>query len=117
MLYKPLLKAAVLCRREVEKMKDAVNAAASGDGLPTRRIAGDAGREYILQTEDDTKAKAALDAGLLHMQSCAKLHQAASSQRSVACKYIRSFTCISCRRDKLEPNVFQGSPGDCAADC
>ncbi|KAL0021716.1 hypothetical protein WJX79_006455 [Trebouxia sp. C0005] len=49
-------------KREVEKMKDAVNAAASGDGLPTRRIAGDAGREYILQTEDDTKAKAALDA-------------------------------------------------------
>ena len=53
-----------LCRREMEKMKDAVNAAAGGDGVRTRRIAGDAGREYILQTEDDTKAKAALDAGL-----------------------------------------------------
>ena len=69
MWYRPLLKAAVLCRREVEKMKDAVNAAAGGDGVPTRRIAGDAGREYILQMEDETKAKAALDAGLLHMQS------------------------------------------------
>lgn len=45
-------------------MKDAVNAAAGGDGVPTRRIAGDAGREYILQTEEDTKAKAALDAGV-----------------------------------------------------
>lgn len=51
-------------RREMEKMKDAVNAAAGGDGVPTRRIAGDAGREYILQTEEDTKAKAALDAGV-----------------------------------------------------
>ena len=50
-------------RREMEKMKDAVNAAAGGEGIPTRRIAGDAGREYILQTEEDTKAKAALDAG------------------------------------------------------
>lgn len=50
-------------------MKDAVNAAAGGDGVPTRRIAGDAGREYILQMEDDTKAKAALDAGLLHVKS------------------------------------------------
>ena len=47
----------------MEKMKDAVNAAAGGDGIPTRRIAGDAGREYILQTEEDTKAKAALNAG------------------------------------------------------
>ena len=47
----------------MEKMKDAVNAAAGGDGIPTRRIAGDAGREYILQTEEDTKAKAALEAG------------------------------------------------------
>ena len=44
-------------------MKDAVNAAAGGDGIPTRRIAGDAGREYILQTEEDDKAKAALEAG------------------------------------------------------
>ena len=51
------------CRREMEKMKDAVNAAAGGDGISTRRIAGDAGREYILQTEEDTKAKAALEAG------------------------------------------------------
>ena len=50
-------------RREMEKMKDAVNAAAGGEGVPTRRIAGDAGREYILQTEEDTKAKAALEAG------------------------------------------------------
>lgn len=41
--------------------------AAGGDGIPTRRIAGDAGREYILQTEEDTKAKAALDAGLAFM--------------------------------------------------
>ena len=48
----------------MEKMKDAVNAAAGGEGVPTRRIAGDAGREYILQTEEDTKAKAALEAGL-----------------------------------------------------
>lgn len=50
----------------MEKMKDAVNAAAGGDGIPSRRIAGDASREYILQTEDDTKAKAALDAGQLY---------------------------------------------------
>lgn len=39
----------------MEKMKDAVNAAASGEGLSTRRIAGDAGREYVLQTTDDAK--------------------------------------------------------------
>ena len=49
----------------MEKMKDAVNAAAGGDGIPSRRIAGDAGREYILQTEEDTNAKAALEAGAL----------------------------------------------------
>ena len=57
-------------RREMEKMKDAVNAAAGGEGIPTRRIAGDAGREYILQTEEDTKAKAALEAGLMHFMCC-----------------------------------------------
>ena len=51
----------------MEKMKDAVNAAAGGDGIPTRRIAGDAGREYILQTEEDAKAKAALEAGAFPM--------------------------------------------------
>ncbi|KAL3160299.1 hypothetical protein ABBQ38_009690 [Trebouxia sp. C0009 RCD-2024] len=56
-------------KREMEKMKDAVNAAAGGDGVPTRRIAGDAGREYILQTEEDTKAKAALDADKTHSRS------------------------------------------------
>ena len=53
-------------RRDMEKMKDAVNAAAGGEGVPSRRIAGDAGREYILQTQDDTKTKAALDAGQLN---------------------------------------------------
>ena len=51
-------------------MKDAVNAAAGGDGVPTRRIAGDAGREYILQTEEDTKAKAAFEAGLPLSAQC-----------------------------------------------
>lgn len=47
----------------MEKMKDAVNAAASGEGIPTRRIAGDAGREYILQTTDDVKPTDQADAG------------------------------------------------------
>ena len=50
-------------RREMEKMKDAVNAAASGEGIPTRRIAGDAGREYILQTTDDVKHKEDAEGG------------------------------------------------------
>lgn len=50
-------------RREMEKMKDAVNAAASGEGIPTRRIAGDAGREYILQTTDNVKHKEDAEAG------------------------------------------------------
>ena len=50
----------------MEKMKDAVNAAASGEGLPTRRIAGDAGREYILQTTDDVKHTDAPEAGKYH---------------------------------------------------
>lgn len=54
-------------------MKDAVNAAAGGDGIPTRRIAGDAGREYILQTEEDTKAKAAHEAGTF-CHVCVVLH-------------------------------------------
>lgn len=50
----------------MEKMKDAVNAAASGEGVPTRRIAGDAGREYILQTTDDVKHADAPEAGKYH---------------------------------------------------
>ena len=47
----------------MKKMKDDVNAAASGEGIPTRRIAGDAGREYVLQTTDDLKHKEETDAG------------------------------------------------------
>ena len=68
----------------MEKMKDAVNAAAGGEGIPTRRIAGDAGREYILQTEEDTKAKAALEAGLvLHLWCCMSVMHPACNKPSL----------------------------------
>ena len=37
------------CRRKIEDVKDALNASAAAGGAVAKRIAGEEGREYILQ--------------------------------------------------------------------
>lgn len=48
----------ILARRKVEEVKDALNATAAG-GSGARRIAGEAGREYVLHKEPAVEEAAA----------------------------------------------------------